>query len=392
MTASTLGNAKSTRASGAPQTSLPAALIYRDFLLPYSETFIHAQASALQKHRAVLVGRNRVSGIDLEDDAVEIVDTGGWTGRGRALRYRLGSVPPDFVARIRAREPVILHAHFGPDALNAHALQQKLAVPMLMTFHGYDATGATGLASGFHGYRYGRRRPLLAERAACILAVSDFIRDRLIALGIPDRLVRTHHIGVKTDRFTPTSRDSRSLTVLAVGRFVEKKGFEYLIDAMSIVQSQVPEAELVLIGDGPRRDELWQAARANLRRFRMPGPLSPGQVAQWMQQARVMAVPSVTARSGDTEGLPMTVAEALASGLPVVASAHAGIPEAVLDGQTGFLAPERNSEVLADRLIAVLSEDSLWDQLSVAAREHALEEFDLGRQTEVLEEIYAEFH
>jgi colanic acid/amylovoran biosynthesis glycosyltransferase len=137
---------------------------------------------------------------------------------------------------------------------------------------------------------------------------------------------------------------------------------------------------------------LRQRAGAKLRRFQMPGKLPATTVAQWMQRAHVMAVPSVTARSGDTEGLPMTVTEALASGLPVVASAHAGIPDAVLDGQTGFLAPERDPIVLADRLQTVLADDALRDQLSAASRKHALSHFDLARQTQVLEEIYAELY
>jgi glycosyltransferase involved in cell wall biosynthesis len=110
-----------------------------------------------------------------------------------------------------------------------------------------------------------------------------------------------------------------------------------------------------------------------------------------MGAARVLAAPSVTSRSGDTEGLPMTVVEALATGTPVVGSRHAGIPEAVIDGRTGLLVPEGDDEALADGLLKVLSKDELWDDLSAAGRAHAERAFDLHRQTEALEDLYAEF-
>ena len=120
----------------------------------------------------------------------------------------------------------------------------------------------------------------------------------------------------------------------------------------------------------------------------MLGPLPRDEVTRWMGRARIISVPSVTAANGDTEGLPTTAVEALASGLPVVGTKHAGIPEAVIDGLTGLLVPERDTCELADRLKLLLDDDGLWHQMALAGRRHAEDEFDLVFQTAKLEEIY----
>lgn len=371
----------------------PTALVYRDFLLPFSETFIRAQAGALRRYAPVFVGRCEVAGICFDPGETELVDDGSRVGRLASLGYRAGFVPSGFLNRVRQREPVLLHAHFGPDALNAQPLVRRLGLPLVVTFHGYDAANATAISSGILQYRYGRRRPGLADHADRILAVSEFIRSKLLGLGMPEGLVKTHRIGVDTARFSPAGLESRTPIVLAVGRFVEHKGFEYLIDAISLVQRANFDVELVLIGAGPNEAKLRARAESKLRRFSMPGVLPPAAVAGWMQRARVMVVPSVTAHSGAAEGLGMTGVEALASGLPVVGSDLGGIPEVVVEGETGLLVPERDVERLADRIKRLLDDDGLWARLAAGARAHAVESFDLERQTAALEEdIYAPLH
>jgi colanic acid/amylovoran biosynthesis glycosyltransferase len=372
-------------------TARPTIAVYRDFLLPFSETFIQAQAGAMRHFDPVFVGRSRVDGIALDEARIEVVDNGGLSGMSAALRYRAGQAPEGFVTRVRARRPVLIHAHFGPDALNAYPLQRRLHIPLIVTFHGYDTAPSAGRSDGLLERHYKRRRHLLADRAACILAVSDFIRKRLIDLGVPERQVRTHRIGVDTTRFIPAARTAREPVVLGIGRFVEKKGFEYLIDAMQIVERQVPGARLVMIGEGPLREDLENRASARLGRYEFVGPISSEDVVTWLQHARALAVPSVTTPSGDTEGLPMTVIEALASGLPVAASEHAGIPEAVIHEHTGLLSRERDVAATAENLVRLLTDDDDWDRLSSNGVTHVRRGFDLKRQTEILEAMYAEF-
>jgi colanic acid/amylovoran biosynthesis glycosyltransferase len=331
-----------------------------------------------------------VRGIDLAGREAVIVNEGGPMGKSREARHLLGHPPRDFLARLEAHSPALLHAHFGTSAVNALPLQRRLGLPLLVTFHGYDATQRSELRNGPMAWRYGRRRPLLTERADTLLAVSDHIRERVIALGVPESRVQTHYIGVDLSKFTPAPLEQRQPIVLGVGRFVEKKGFEYLIDAMAAVQRTLPELELVLIGSGELEGALRARAAEKLGSFRIFGPCSPEEVAGWMRRARVLAAPSVIDRSGNTEGLPITILEALASGLPVVASRHAGIPEAVIDGESGFLVDERGAVGLTRHILDLARDDDGWTALSASCRLTAERSFDLATQTRQLESLYAQ--
>jgi glycosyltransferase involved in cell wall biosynthesis len=294
------------------------------------------------------------------------------------------------VRRLAACEPVLIHAHFGPDALNAWPLSTRLKLPLVVTFHGYDATQRGRLRDGFWAWRYERRRPLIAQRATRLLAVSEHIRRALIDVGMPAELIRTHYIGVDLARFSAAPLETREPIVLGVGRFVEKKGFDVLVEAMASVQRRVPNAKLVLIGSGPLRERIGRRAQMLPGSFELLGPCPVDDVRAWMRRARALAVPSMTSRSGDTEGLPISLVEGLASGLPIVATHHAGIPEAVDEARAGFLVAERDASALADRLFRVLSDDVLWRRMSVHARETAERKFDLSSQTAALEDMYAE--
>jgi colanic acid/amylovoran biosynthesis glycosyltransferase len=317
------------------------------------------------------------------------VNEGGPLGRAREARHLLGHPPRDFLARLEGRSPSLLHAHFGTSAVNALPLQQRLGLPLLVTFHGYDATQRSDLSNGLMAWRYGRRRSSMVERADVLLAVSDHIRRRVIGLGVPEERVQTHYIGVDLSRFSPAPLAEREPVVLGVGRFVEKKGFEHLIDAMAVAQRSLPELELVLIGSGEDEAKLRARAAAKLNSFRIFGPCSQEEVTGWMRRARVLAAPSVTDRAGNTEGLPITILEALASGLPVVASRHAGIPEAVIEGESGFLVEERDSAALAERILDLARDDVGWTALSASCRRTAEQSFDLAAQTRKLEGLYA---
>lgn len=367
----------------------PRALIYRDHLLPFSETFILSQADAMRVYSPFFAGRRRVPGIDLGGYETTVVNEGGAKGWAREARFLAGRPPADFATRLESLSPEVMHAHFGPDGVNALPLQSRLGLPLVVTFHGYDATQGTALRNGLPAWRYGRRRPQLADRAASLLAVSNHIREQLIELGMPASRIRVHRIGVDLAKFTPAALEERQPIVLGAGRFVEKKGFEFLIDAMAEVQRVSPETELVLIGSGKLGGELKARASRRLGSFRIFGPCPPREITRWMRRARVLAAPSVTDRFGNTEGLPITVVEALASGLPVVATRHAGIPEAVVDGESGFLVPERDIEALAERILDLVRDDAGWKGMSASCRRIAERDFDLAAQTKQLEEIYA---
>ncbi len=309
------------------------------------------------------------------------------------LRIALRGDFAPLLDRLRALRPKLVHAQFGPDGLRALPLARKLGIPLITTFRGYDIQldKAALLRSGsvsWMQYALGMRR--LAREGALFLAVSDALRSRALVRGFPDDRMLTHVDGIDLARFQPVAQPGRERTILHVGRLVEKKGTRLLIRAFARVAASFPDARLIIAGDGPLRAGLEQEAAAlGLDgRVRFLSHTPPDEVAELMRQAWLLAVPSITARNGDAEGLPTVVVEAAASGLPVVGSIHAGIPEAIDDGVTGLLVPEGALEPLADALLRLLADPGMRQAFGVAARRLAEERFDARRQAERLETLY----
>jgi colanic acid/amylovoran biosynthesis glycosyltransferase len=174
---------------------------------------------------------------------------------------------------------------------------------------------------------------------------------------------------------------------LFAGRFVEKKGIGVLIAAVRALEAEGQDVRLLLVGDGPAAGELTQAA-AGLRKVSFQGWLPNLELRGLMRRALAVCVPSVEAASGDAEGLPNVVLEAMAEGAPVVASRHAGIGEAVEDGRTGLLVPPGDAAVLAAALRQLIGAPEMARAMGANARQAALERFDAMAQSKRLEEIF----
>jgi len=330
------------------------------------------------------VGLRRTPGLSLPEDRLHIISRTGYIGKAQRARFKLLGPNAELIRMLARMRPALIHAHFGPDASNAVPVADALDIPLVATFHGYDAT-----VSDEHLPKlYLRRRDRLKASADLFLCVSEFIRRSLLEKGFPaDKLV-VHYTGVDVDFFRPDPGIPRSPTILFVGRLVAVKGCQYVIRAMSHVQSVVPEAKLVVIGDGPLRQELQAQACSSLRNWEFLGVGDPQVVRQWMNQSTVLCAPSVTAESGATEGFGMVFGEAQAMGLPVVSSASGGIPEAVINEETGFLVKERDSDALATSLIVLLQNPQLWVRFSRAGQHRMRKLFNIQRQAVALEAIY----
>jgi glycosyltransferase involved in cell wall biosynthesis len=292
----------------------------------------------------------------------------------------------------------LIHAHFGVEAVYGMELADRLGVPLVTTFHGFDATlkpiellrsrKATWV-------QYLLRRMELKGRGALFIAVSEFIRSRLLALGFPADRIRQHYIGVDTAAFESIDAEAESAesddpVILHVARLVEKKGTLHLLDAFARIADRHDRARLAVIGAGPLRAALEARACALGvgARVRWLGAVPHAEVRRWLRRAAVFCLPSCTAGNGDAEGLGLVLLEAAASGVPVVGTHHGGIPEAVMDGTTGYLVRERDVGQLAGALDALLSSTDLRLQFGAAARRFVRERFDLHTQTRALERLY----
>ena len=287
----------------------------------------------------------------------------------------------------------LIHAHFGPNGVYALPLAQKLKIPLLVTFHGYDITlNRTRIwrTGKLLYYQLIFHELKLQQQAAGFIAVSKFIRHRLIERGYPPDKITLHYIGVDTVKFAPCDRPADERYLLCVGRHTEKKGIDTLLRAFARIVAKHPNVTLLQVGQGELTSKLKTLARqlGIERHVRFLGAQPHQKVMKLMQQAEIFALPSQTARSGECEGLPIVILEASACGVPVVATHHSGIPEGIIDGETGFLVAERDDKSLAQKLDILLGDRALGRQMGLQGRALVEEKFEIRQQSAKLEAIY----
>jgi len=245
----------------------------------------------------------------------------------------------------------MVHCVFGPSGIVASRLRRAGVIegPISVSFYGYDLTREPRLR-GRDLYRE------VFEDAGWLLPNSAYLASRLRDLGAPPEKVRVHRLGIETERFEFHDRSDRpadgAWTALAVGRLVEKKGFEDLVRAVAVGGERLANLVVEIVGDGPLRSRVESLADSlGVReRVRLLGWLDREGVAAAMRRADLFVAPSVVAADGDMEGLPLVIVEAMATGLPVVGTEHSGIPEAVRDGENGRIVPEHAPERLAEAI------------------------------------------
>lgn len=362
-----------------------AVIAYRDELVALSETFVRSQIQALARYRGIYFGTRRASpSLGLPADRTAPIPS----PMEGALFKLFHRVPGSWRPVLEAERPALVHAHFGPDGIWAATLSEQLGIPLVVTFYGFDATMRPLSSPLYAVYSLLRRR--LFHRADRIIVIADFLERKLLEAGCPAEKITLLTTGVDVQSLLAQPNRPEGRTVLFTGRLVEKKGCEYLIRAMARVQEEIPEAKLVIAGDGPLRARLQSVARERGVHAEFLGMISQQAVADLMRKSWVLCLPSVTARSGDSEGLPFVILEAQSVGLPVISTRHAGIPEAVVDGETGILVNERDLEALTNALLTLLEDQSLRARFSAAAPRWIEANFDLRKQTAKLESLYDE--
>lgn len=282
----------------------------------------------------------------------------------------------------------IVHCQFGPLG------QLGLILKDLGVFHGKLVTSFRGydISSYVRSYGSGVYRELF-RRGDLFLCVSSAIRDKLIKLGCEENKVFVHRSGIDPAnlryRACRVQKDEKR-RVATVARLVEKKGLEYAIRAVAHVARRTPTIEYRIAGEGPLRGELQRLINdlGMDDRVELLGWKSEREITALLDQSDILLAPSVTSETGDEEGIPGAIMEAFAHGLPVISTAHAGIPEVVHDGQSGFLVPERNAGALAEKLQALVDQPALCARMGASGRDFIESNCDINKLNDRLVTLY----
>jgi glycosyltransferase involved in cell wall biosynthesis len=356
-------------------------LVFADKMFAASESFIPRSYAAFRKLEPVYVGHELRQAPPAGARAILLDELHGLLGETGFKQF--GFVSPQLKARLQEEAPVLIHAHFGKGAAYAMPLARALDVPLVVTYHGGDATKTANTRDSAIRV-YNRRRSEIWREAALILPVSNFIRGELAARGCPPDKMVVQHNGVDPEKFTPGQKQK---IILFAGRWVEKKGIDTLIGALERLKGELDGWRVRLIGDGDLKPGLVQRLNASGIAAELPGWTPADSMPPEFASAMIVCVPSRRASTGDAEGLPMVCIEAMLAGCAVAATRHAGIPECVTDGVTGMLAEEEDEAGLAERLRAMMADTQRTLAMGEAGRARALKDFNLSIQSAKLEEL-----
>ena len=276
----------------------------------------------------------------------------------------------------------LIHAHFGGVGNYSIRLRQLLKKPLIVSFYGFDAAIADSTT-------YAE----LFKSENVITVLSNDMKKDLIKLGCSEKKLIIHPFGVNLNKFSYNERHmnpSEKIKFLCVGRFVEKKGIIYAIKAFSKLLLEHKNIELRIIGDGKMRKEIenliYDLEIQN--EVILLGSHPHSKVIEEMHSSHIFILPSITAGNGDKEGTPTVLMEAQATGMPVISTYHAGVPEVVIDGKTGYLVKEKDVNSLYKKMDYLVKHPELWNEIGKNGRKHIEEKYNISKQVAILEEIY----
>jgi colanic acid/amylovoran biosynthesis glycosyltransferase len=355
-------------------------LVFADKMFAASEGFIHRSYKAFDRLDPVFIGSELRNPPPSTTRAIRLNSFHGVLGEHGFKQF--GVISSQLKARLLKEKPALIHAHFSKASAYALPLARALGLPLVVTYHGGDATKKSNTRNSALRV-YNRRRAQLWREAALILPVSDFIRGELAAAGCPPEKMIVHYNGADAERFKPAPKQK---LILFAARWVDKKGIDTLIAALTRLGPALEGWRVRLAGDGALKPELTARLQAASLNVELPGWIPAEDMPAEYAEAMIHCVPSRRAASGDAEGLPMVCIEAMLSGCAIAATRHAGIPECVQDGVTGLLAPEGDDAALADILRTMIANIDATRTMGESGRTRALEHFNLHIQSRRLQE------
>lgn len=289
---------------------------------------------------------------------------------------------------LRNKQYDIIHCQFGQLGLIVILLARMLGIrsKFITSFRGYDISE---YVKKFGKDIYNK----LFDKGDLFLPNCGYFKNRLNYLGCDKTKITIHRSGIDCNKFFSTQKHrkpNKLIRIVSVGRLVEKKGIKYGIYAIKKLKNVHQNIKYDIIGNGPLKDDLNQL----IEKLEMGETISllgdkhQKEVIKILNNSHILITPSVTANTGDQEGIPNIVKEAMAMNLPVIGTNHSGIPELIKNGISGILVPERDIDALAEKLDYLINNPQIWSNMCKAARSHVVEHYDINKLNDRLVGIY----
>lgn len=350
----------------------------------WSETFIRAHIERLPGEHLVFTDGFLPKRYE---DGSAIMDIQGFAKFMRSIRLRLGSTwdrehAKSVLAVVKAYAPELVLAEYGPTGSAVLPICRRLGIPLVVHFHGVDAF-STKLLVEQDNYR------ALMGEAAAMVVVSREMERQLLSLGAPRDRVHYNCYGIDVERFTIGAPAASAKHFVAIGRFVEKKAPLLTLRAFHQAWLSDKEMRLTMIGDGPLKAQCEAFVQANglAHVVTFAGVLPHEEVASVLRSARAFVQHSIVSGDNDHEGTPLAVLEAMTTGIPVVATRHAGIPDVVEHGVDGLLCAEHDVDTMAANILQLAGDAALAGRMGAAGRANVEAHYTMRHTIAGLERI-----
>jgi glycosyltransferase involved in cell wall biosynthesis len=359
---------------------------------------IYRQITALERCRPVVIAQKREQTGRYPFEPVHIVGKPAthflrrfWFRQLRAAPWQISGVELRALLRVlRETDARLLHIFFGHIAVHLLPLIRAWTKPSIVSFHGADVL----VDMDKPAYRKATKEMLDAVER--VLVRSESLRRAVVDLGCDEKKIELQRTGIPLDQFPfrergvpPRSRGGEWRFVQAC-RLIEKKGLPVTLRAFANFLSQYPKATLTIAGDGPLLGQLQKLAHELKieQRVSFAGFISQKQLREIYYASHIFLHPSEISPDGNQEGVPNSMLEAMASGLPIFATQHGGIPEAIEHGVSGVLVSEHNDEELAWALLNAVQDQDFLSRIARAGADAVTQKFDQRIQMQRLEDIY----
>jgi colanic acid/amylovoran biosynthesis glycosyltransferase len=286
------------------------------------------------------------------------------------------------LSETRAR---LLHIYFGHIAVHLLPLIRAWKHPSIVSFHGADVM----VDMNKPAYREATLQML--DAVTLVLVRSESLQRAVVDLGCDPEKIEIQRTGIPLEEFPFRDRavpKNGEWRFVQAGRLIEKKGLPVTLRAFEVFVRQYPNATLTIAGEGPLLRELETLARELKIRVSFTGFVSQERLCEIYYRSHIFLHPSQTGRDGNQEGIPNSMLEAMATGLPVFATEHGGIPEAIEHGVSGVLVPERDEFALVETLLDAVQDPGFFSRIAQSGADAVRQRFDLPQQARRLEDIY----